>query len=69
MSDSSRPSDLLDLERGLHTTPDDVAALQRLRRERRLSTQEYLRALVRVPPTLRDRRRKRVYVGEPFRLP
>ena len=69
MSGSSSDSDLLDLERGLRTTAEDVAALQRVRRERRLSTEEYLRALARLPPPPADSRRKRVYGGEPFRLP
>jgi hypothetical protein len=70
MSDSSRDSDLFDLEHGLPTTPEDVEALRRVRRSRRLSTEQYLRALAmlpRLPPRAR-RSKKRVYGGEPFRL-
>jgi len=69
MSGSSRPSDL-DLERGVPTTGADVLALRRVRRSRRLSTEQYLRALARVPApslaTLRLRRRARG--AAPFRL-
>ena len=70
MTSSSKGSDLLDLERGLPTTQADVLALRRLRRSRRLSTEEYLRALARLParPPEVDPSRRRRYGGEPFRL-
>ena len=70
MTSSSRDSDLLDLERGIPTTPADVLALRRVKHSRRLSTEDYLRALGCLPElSLGARRsRKRVYGGEPFRL-
>ncbi|MCG6928509.1 MAG: hypothetical protein LJF30_24775 [Acidobacteria bacterium] len=70
MTSSSEDSDLLDLESGLPTTPADVLALRRVRRSRRLSTEEYLRALARLPPRPPGAAasRKRVYGGEPFQL-
>jgi hypothetical protein len=68
MSGSSKGSDLLDLERGLPTTPEDVEALRRVRRARRLATEAYLRALARLSPPPDELRRKRVYGGEPFRI-
>lgn len=68
MTNSSRDSELLDLERGLPTTPADILALRRIKGSRRLSTEEYLRALASLPPRPRDRSRKRVFGGEPFRL-
>jgi len=70
MTGSSRDSDLLDLERGIPTTPADVKALRRVKRSRRLSTEDYLRALGRLPelPPGARRSRKRVFGGEPFRL-
>ena len=70
MTGSSGDSDLLDLERGIPTTPADVLALRRVKHSRRLSTEDYLRALARLPerPPGTRRSRKRVYGGEPFRL-
>jgi len=70
MTSSSSDSDLLDLERGIPTTPADVLALRRVKQSRRLSTEDYLRALGCLPElSLGARRsRKRVYGGEPFRL-
>ena len=68
MTSSSKDSELLDLERGLPTTPADILALRRIKGSRRLSTKEYLRALANLPPRPRDRSRKRVFGGEPFRL-
>ena len=70
MTSSSKASEPLDLERGLPTTPADVLALRRVKRSRRLSTEEYLRALTQLPPRPPGTRRppKRVYGGEPFRL-
>jgi hypothetical protein len=52
MTSSSRDSDLLDLERGIPTTPADVLALRRVKHSRRLSTEDYLRALARLPELL-----------------
>jgi hypothetical protein len=68
MTGSSRSSDL-DLGR-IPTTPADVAALRRVRETRRLTTEEYLRALARLPapPLEALRTRKRARGGEPFRL-
>jgi hypothetical protein len=70
MTSSSRDSDTLDLERGIPTTPADVLALRRVKHSRRLSTEDYLRALARLPalPLGARRSRQRVYGGEPFRL-
>ena len=70
MTGSSRDSDLLDLERGLTTTPEDIEAQRRARRARRLSTEDYLRAIARFPPHPPERPRpmKRVFGGAPFRL-
>lgn len=70
MTSSSKDSELLDLQRGIPTTPADVLALRRAKHSRRLSTADYLRALARLPqlPLAARRSRKRVYGGEPFRL-
>jgi len=70
MTGSSKDSDLLDLQRGIVTTPADILALRRVKASRRLSTEEYLRALAQLPPVAPDTHRseKRVYGGEPFRL-
>lgn len=70
MTGSSRDSDSLDLERGIPTTPADVLALRRVRLSRRLFTEDYLRALARLPAPPREARRpvKRIYGGDPFRL-
>jgi len=69
MASSSSDSELLDLDRGLPTTPEDVQALRLARRSRRLSTEDYLRALKRMrPPAEPERPRQRVFGGEPFRL-
>lgn len=66
---SKRPSEPLDLERGLPTTPADVEALRRARSLTRLSPEAYLRFLAQFPPpdeaALRARRGPR---GEPFKL-
>lgn len=59
----------LDLERGLPTTADDVAALRRIRESRRLTTEEYLQALARLPPLTPEQQAARRHPrGEPFRL-
>ena len=44
---SSRPSEL-DLSQGIPTTPADVAALRNVRATRRLSAEQYLKALARL---------------------
>jgi hypothetical protein len=70
MSGSSRLSDL-DLERGVPTTPADVEALRRVRLSRRLTTEQYLRALSQLPaqsPEILEARRRRARGAEPFRL-
>lgn len=68
MSSPGRP-ELLDLERDLPTTPEDVAALRRAREVVRLDSTGYLRFLASLPATpgldLRNRRGPR---GEPFDL-
>jgi len=68
MTGSSIRSDL-DLSR-IPTTPQDVDALRRVRETRHLTTEEYLRALARLPPPPLEalRTRKRARGGEPFRL-
>jgi len=70
MTGSSKDSDLLDLERGMPTTRADAVALRRAKASRRLSTEDYLLALARLPLLPPDARgsRQRVYGGEPFRL-
>jgi hypothetical protein len=68
MTGSSRSSDL-DLGR-VPTTAEDIEALRRVRETRHLTTEEYLRALRRLPPPPLEaqRTRKRARGGEPFRL-
>ena len=70
MTSSSRRSEL-DLARGVPTTPEDVAALRAVRTARRLTTEQYLRALAGLePPALEVlKARKRGRGAEPFRLP
>jgi hypothetical protein len=68
MTGSSKRSEL-DLGR-IPTTAQDVEALRRVRETRHLTTEEYLRALARLPapPIEALRTRKRARGGEPFRL-
>jgi hypothetical protein len=68
MTGSSRRSEI-DLGR-IPTTAEDVASLRRVRETRHLTTEEYLRALRRLPPPPLEaqRTRKRARGGEPFRL-
>jgi len=68
---SNRPSDRLDLERDLPTTPEDVAAQRRLRVSRVLSFQSYCRFLASFdPPSAERLRRERAPRGdEVFELP
>jgi hypothetical protein len=69
MTGSSRRSEI-DFERGVPTTPADVEALRRVRLRRRLSTEDYLSALARLPAPPGELRqaRKRAGAAEPFRL-
>jgi hypothetical protein len=61
--------DLLDLERGLPTTSEDVAAQRRLRSEAKVATLEFLRFMAALePPTYLALRARRGPRGEPFRL-
>lgn len=69
---SDRPGDLdleLDLEKGLPTTPEDVATQRRLKRELRISPEAYKAFLEMLGPRpyeeLRARKGPR---GEPFTL-
>jgi hypothetical protein len=69
MTSFSRHSEL-NLAQGVPTTAEDVAALRNVRAARRLSTEQYLKALVslQAPPLEVQRARKRARGGEPFRL-
>lgn len=68
---SSPPRSELNLTCGIPTTAEDVAALRKARAARRLTTEQYLKALARLPapPLELLRARKRARGGEPFRLP
>ncbi len=68
---SSDRSDLLDLERDLPTTREDVAALARLRRHPPMDLDNYFRFLAAFPaPTLDELAARRGPEGpEPFVLP
>jgi hypothetical protein len=64
----SDDADLLDLDRGLPTTPADVAAQDRLRMPR-LTTSQYVAWLRSLPrPDPRSERMRSISIGEPFRL-
>ncbi len=66
---SDARSELLDLERGLPTTAEDVAALRRLRQHPPVSTRDLLRFLASLkPPTWQELRSRHGPRGEPFRL-
>lgn len=66
---SSKGPELLDLERDLPTTADDVAALRRIRESRRISFADYLRFLSRQKPPDGPTRRRKTHDGqEPFEL-
>lgn len=67
---SNERSDLLDLEKGLPTTPADVLALRRLRLPRTVSTADYLRFLALLGPARPEhlRARRGPHGREPFRL-
>lgn len=66
---SSKRAEPLDLDKDLPTTPEDIAALKRIRESRRLPFREYLEWLSRLelPPEAEGRRR--THSGcEPFEL-
>jgi hypothetical protein len=63
---SSKRSEPLDLERDIPTTPEDVAALRRIKESRRVSFAEYLRFLSRLAPPPVRRKTHQGY--EPFEL-
>jgi hypothetical protein len=66
---SNARSEPLDLARGLPTTPEDVAALRRLRSQTKVATADFLRFLAALePPTYVALRARRGPRGEPFRL-
>ena len=66
---SSKRAEPLDLERDLPTTPEDVAALKRIRESRRLEFREYLVWLSRLQWPTGAARRRRTHRGfEPFEL-
>jgi hypothetical protein len=68
---SKGPSERLNLERDLPTTPADIAAQRRLRAGRSLTFEKYLRFLASFePPSHEELRRKRGPRGErAFELP
>lgn len=70
MSRSGARSEPLDLEPGLPTSPEDVAALRQLRETARLTTKAYLEAMARFsPPGAEILRQRRGPSGtEPFKL-
>lgn len=67
---SNASSDLLDLDRDLPTTAEDVAALRRHRHLPRITLEDYLRFLEAfTPPSLAAlRSRKGPSRGQPFQL-
>ena len=67
---SSDSGDVLDLDRDLPTTAEDIAALNRLRYGRRLTFDQYLECLAALDaPSPARRRSRRAPGGEPFQLP
>jgi hypothetical protein len=66
---SNEPSEPLDLEHGLPTTPEDVAALRRIRSLATVATSDFLRFMAALePPAYLALRARRGPRGEPFRL-
>lgn len=67
---SKEPSDLLDFERDIPTTPEDIRALRENRPRSRPDWLEQLQELVdQVPNAHEIRRRRRTFEGfEPFEL-
>jgi hypothetical protein len=68
MKRSDETVELLDLDRGLPTTAEDIAAQDRLRAPR-LTMSEYIDWLRTLPqPDPRSERMRSISIGEPFRL-
>jgi hypothetical protein len=68
MKRSDETAERLDLDRGLPTTAEDVAAQDRLRAPR-LTMSEYVRWLGTLPrPDPRSERMRSISIGEPFTL-
>ncbi len=65
---SSKYSEPLDLDRDLPTTPEDVAALKRIREHQRLGFADYLEFLSRLELPDHGVRRKTHEGYEPFEL-
>jgi hypothetical protein len=66
---SNDSDDFLDLDRSLKVTPQDVAALRRVREMRPLSIEEYAAFLASLPqPTCEQLRSRKGPCGEPFHL-
>ncbi len=65
---SSKHPEPLDLERDLPTTPEDVAALKRIRERQRLGFADYLEFLSRLELPTHGVRRKTHKGYEPFEL-
>ncbi len=66
---SSKRAEPLDLDKDLPTTPEDVAALKRIRESRRLPFQEYLEWLSRLELPAEAAGRRRTHSGfPPFEL-
>jgi hypothetical protein len=69
MTSSSDSADALDLDRDLPTTAKDVAVLNRLRYDRRLTFDQYLECLAALgAPSAARLRSRPASGGEPFRL-
>jgi hypothetical protein len=65
----SKRAEPLDFERDLPTSPEDVAALKRIRESRRLEFRDYLVWLSRTPWPEGTARRRKIGRGvEPFEL-
>ena len=65
---SSKHSEPLELERDLPTTPEDVAALKRIREHQQLGFADYLEFLSRLELPTHGVRRKTHEGFEPFEL-
>jgi hypothetical protein len=67
MSSSGFP-DLLDLERGLPTSLEDVETLKRLRRPQPMTLEEYFRFCENLPQPSAEQLARHRSVGAPFSL-
>lgn len=65
---TSRKPAPLELERGVVTTPADVAALRRRPARSQLTPEEYLRFLQQFEYSVASLRARGITQGEPFRL-